>query len=694
MNSRITSILLWGTAITLWVVLTVFHLGQAWALSQSIRGDIVNGILGIVAGRPFFVVSTLFVLANAVLIRQIRDSEEWTNLVPMLWRIFMIGLGGIVVIILMLLLNQPVRTGGNNPVVYSRLLYSISLYALVVFFLNAYFALQRLALYQKTRRKLLVWNLMQGMLLISLMISIVPEVQKYFPVDQVFIGIFSILSFFVSLQASWVAYLNFSQKVKVLGMFLLLLIVSIMYIVTLNNFSSSFNLSDNFLPNSLFILSIASFVGIYSLLAVLIIFFHLPTDSLFVRKSREVASFSKINQAIQANLDSSDILNTLLDASLFVSGADAGWIETVHDDGTGAQVKLRKKVDPHEISELRQGLDLVGEVRSGKPHFMIEDLRRDRHTRMLKTRFRSLVVVPLVSRNKFWGAVIVASELNQAFEEVSVESLRAFAEQAGIALDNAALVRNSIDLERYREQLKIAKEVQKQLLPRRLPDTPLLKFAALSETAEEVGGDYFDVVSPRDGIFRMTIGDISGKGTTAAFYMAELKGVFHALTRFFPMSPAEFMTRANDAMVQCIPKGSFVTLTYAEIDTNAREFHLIRAGHCPTFYYNSDRRELEILRDGALGLGILRDGSYGKSGLPCLCRPYQTGDFLVLYTDGILEARSPMGEGFGYERLHEIIWSYRFDAPEIIANGIMETVKTFTDGPLHDDHSILVVRFG
>jgi len=486
------------------------------------------------------------------------------------------------------------------------------------------------------------------------------------------------------------------QKVKVLGMFLLVIILSATFLVSYLQFWQEFAVPEVLMPNNAFILCSAIFVISYCSMAVLVLVFNLPTASLFERKSSEVASFNKINQAIQANLDSSDILNTLLEASLLATNADAGWIETTAVEArTGSTVRLRKKIEPYEITELRQGTDLIATTRAENCHFLVKDVRRQKPYRDGKTRFRSFIAVPISTKNKFYGVAIVASELSNVFEDVSVQSLTAFAEQAGIALDNAALVKNSIELERYREQLKIAKEVQRQLLPRKLPESDAVQFAAISETAEEVGGDYFDVISvgaPADGRYRLAIGDISGKGTTAAFYMAELKGVFHALARM-DLRPDSFLVQANAAIVGCIPKGSFMTLTYMEIDTRLKQFALVRAGHCPTFYYQAKETTLSLMREGTIGLGILRDDSYAKREIPVAYHHYEPNDFLVLYTDGILEARSPQGDEFGYERLRQTIWTHRFDTPDVMASAILAAVKNFTDALLDDDHTVLVVKF-
>ena len=261
-----------------------------------------------------------------------------------------------------------------------------------------------------------------------------------------------------------------------------------------------------------------------------------------------------------------------------------------------------------------------------------------------------------------------------------------------MALENARLVRQSIDMERYHEQLKIAKEVQNKLLPTELPHSASIEFVAVSQNADEVGGDYFDVVRTEDGIYKAAIGDVSGKGTTAAFYMAEVKGIFHALT-LLDLDIRKVVSTANQALAQCMQKGFFVTLTYLQIDEVKREVQIIRAGHCPAYMYRKSSDEISILREGTLGLGIVRD----KSFIHFLKEPqtfiYEPGDFLVLYTDGIMEARNEDDEEFGYDRLEDIIVRNKAASAAGIASGIVGAVKQFAHKKISDDYTVLIIRF-
>ena len=115
--------------------------------------------------------------------------------------------------------------------------------------------------------------------------------------------------------------------------------------------------------------------------------------------------------------------------------------------------------------------------------------------------------------------------------------------------------------ERYKEELKIAKNVQKSLLPQKLEQDSEYDISAFSQSADEVGGDYYDTLRINDHEVALIIADVSGKGTTAAFHMSQMKGIFHSLAQQ-QLDPKEFMVRANMALKYCLERGSFISATY------------------------------------------------------------------------------------------------------------------------------------
>ncbi|MEO0471493.1 MAG: SpoIIE family protein phosphatase, partial [Bacteroidota bacterium] len=570
------------------------------------------------------------------------------------------------------------------------LFFGLTQYALVVFFLSAVFIFRRFILYPRTKRKIRAWNLFLVSMGVSLAITLKGSIGS--TAFALIYGSYLILILYLSVNVRWISYLNFNQKLRALGLFALIVVVIVTYLIATQRLPVQLDMEQEANMQYEFLLHLMLFTIVYSLFSILALFFNLPTTSVFEQEGFEITSFDKINQAIQSNLDYTEIMNTLLDVSIMRANANAGWIEMRNEESGEMEVKLSKKITLNQIQSLKQDYNLTEKVLRDQNHYLVRNTKRHRAFRDSDSRYKCLLAVPIVSSNQSYGAIYVANELINSFEDVSIKFLTTYAEQAGIAFENARLIKNSIEVERYQEQLKIAQEVQQQLLPRNLPYSDKIEFVAMSETAFEVGGDYYDVVNPSEDIYRVAVGDVSGKGTTAAFYMAEIKGIFHALTRL-ELSVKEFVTTANLALSACMQKGFFMTLTYLEINLKARKFEMIRAGHCPAFMYCAETDQVKMLRDGTLGLGIVRNETYGKYIHGTETIHYHSGDILILYTDGIMEARNAEGEEFGYDRFQKLIEDNKRSGAAELASLIVESVKSFTHTDIQDDYTLLVIRF-
>jgi phosphoserine phosphatase RsbU/P len=435
------------------------------------------------------------------------------------------------------------------------------------------------------------------------------------------------------------------------------------------------------------------FPVIYTLFSGLVLIFNLPTSSVFEQRSSELATIQRINQSIQSHLDPEEILRTLLDASLLTSNATGGWIE-LYGEGHKLQdllVTYSKNVEKTEIEELRRRDNITRAVLESGKYVHIRNIRNHKHFRFARTRIRSLLALPILTSRSPVGVIYLVNELAGSFEDATVLSLVGLTEQSGISIENAEIVAQSIDLEVYREQLRMAKTFQKQILPQALPGTDQIEFFVMSQEVDEIGGDFYDVTQ-NGNKYKVAIGDVSGKGTTAAFYMAETKGIFQALTQL-DMGVRDFILIANKALSKCLRKGTFMTLTYVQIDLELREIELLRAGHCETLYYDSNADELKTLAAGGMGLGIVRDERFGNFiGEPERIK-FAAGDLLILFTDGIIEARDGKMEEFGLERLQEIVRRLRKTDSRLIVETLVQQVKAFTGNKIEDDYSILVIKF-
>jgi len=253
------------------------------------------------------------------------------------------------------------------------------------------------------------------------------------------------------------------------------------------------------------------------------------------------------------------------------------------------------------------------------------------------------------------------------------------------------LLRQRSEKERLEEELRIARQIQMSLLPQADVDVRGLRVAALCLPAAEVGGDYYDLLPLSDTRLAVLVADVSGKGTSAALYMAELKGLVLALARTCE-SPKELLSQANRILAAQLDSRTFITMSYAVLDTELRTFRHARAGHNPLIHYQGATQRTRVLAPQGIGLG-LDPGDRFEEILEEETLPLVPGDVFVLFTDGISEAMNSSSELFGEDRLREIVEAGDALSSEEIKERVIEGVRGFVgDAAPHDDMTMVVVK--
>jgi serine phosphatase RsbU (regulator of sigma subunit) len=254
------------------------------------------------------------------------------------------------------------------------------------------------------------------------------------------------------------------------------------------------------------------------------------------------------------------------------------------------------------------------------------------------------------------------------------------------------LMREQAEKERLEEELRIAREIQMSLLPgKTLSTVPGIRVAALCIPATEVGGDYYDVLPLSDTRMGVLVADVSGKGTSAALYMAELKGLVLSLSRIYD-SPARLLVEANRILAESMDSRTFVTMTYAVVDTEARAMRFARAGHNPLIHLEAECGKTRVLTPPGLGLGLDRGEGFEQ-----VLReeevPLAPGDFFLFFTDGLSEAMNERSELFGESRLRRILEDGEGLSSEQIRERILGEVERFVgDAAPHDDLTMVVLK--
>jgi sigma-B regulation protein RsbU (phosphoserine phosphatase) len=426
-----------------------------------------------------------------------------------------------------------------------------------------------------------------------------------------------------------------------------------------------------------------------------------PKAALFAEPRRaEIQSLQRLTQIIQRGQTSDEVYRLLLEAAVQTVNAEAAWLDLDHAGADVESGTLYHNLSPDDAIALR---DRLRDNDLPEGECISNDLNARIGFEGTMQRFRSLLQLPLRGLHFDYGMLYLLKLEPHTFDREDLSILQTFTSQAVLSIENLELVRTSLENQRTQEELKIASQVQDSLIPKNLPTDNWFDISSHSLAAKEVGGDFYDFLHLPGRRLAVIIGDVSGKGVTAAFHMAQMKGIFHSLMQENPLAknerdkfpvPSKFMAQANAALTHCLEKSSFITSSLYIIDYEQGGFVFARAGHCHTLYYHALREEVFYFESQGLGLGIIRNESYEKH-IKNQFYDYSPGDVMVIYTDGIVEARGGNGtDEYGEDRLKLRLEESYFQEAEDIKSYILDDLNAFTHGyPIHDDQTLLVIKF-
>lgn len=244
--------------------------------------------------------------------------------------------------------------------------------------------------------------------------------------------------------------------------------------------------------------------------------------------------------------------------------------------------------------------------------------------------------------------------------------------------------------QRIKQELQIAREVQRSFLPARMPQIPHIDIAAVCKPAYETGGDYYDVIELDGNRLAVAIGDVSGKGIQAAFYMTFVKGLLHSLCRETD-SPAEVLKKTNRLFYENATKGTFISLVYGIIDLEKNEFTFARAGHNPVLHVNVAEKKVEELQPGGLGIGLTKDQVFDNK-IEEIKLSITEDDMFLLYTDGIVEALNEKHQFYGTKNLIRLVKKHRRKSAKDIVLAVSKGVETYIGrAKQHDDMTLMAI---
>ncbi len=336
------------------------------------------------------------------------------------------------------------------------------------------------------------------------------------------------------------------------------------------------------------------------------------------------------------------------------------------------------------------GNDIIKNIRTLDRGIRIDYLPEEMKSIFKDIGFRFLI--PIKSKGEIIGALLVGEKLSEeSLNQEDIEFLTSIAGQMFIAIENAFLYEDLAIQDRIKNELEIARKIQIASLPSSIPDIQGLDISGISLPAYEVGGDFYDFLNGKPNEIMIIIGDVSGKGTSAALYMSKVQGIIRTLNEF-DHTPKKLLEKTNELMCKYLEKNFFISAMSAKISTDTESIVIARAGHCPLYYFDSRHISVEKITGKGMVLGLAKDDLFDDN-LEELTIKFKTGDVFLFITDGITEARNQSDIEFGEENLNRILLdSIQLDANKI-RNNIIQAVKDFSDNTKQfDDMTVVVVK--
>ncbi len=419
-----------------------------------------------------------------------------------------------------------------------------------------------------------------------------------------------------------------------------------------------------------------------------------PQPSASALSQEHLATLYEITRTLNSSLDMDDVLENVMDRVIEVTGAERGFLMLYDDEQDELVFKVARGINRSDLGspEFQVSSTIVRRVRHTRQPLLTDNAQFDeRFTRgesIMVLGLRSILCVPILIKERMIGLVYVDNRLHTGlFKEEHRDLLAAFASQAGIAIENARLYRVAVEKGRMEKELQMAHDIQRGLLPSKLPSYPGYEIAADWRSAREVAGDFYDCFVINDGRMGVVIADVSDKGAPAALFMAVSSSLLRGLA-LASSEPEETLRQANRTILNETQSGMFVTVYYGLLDPNGQLIG-VNAGHNQPLLYRTSRDSWEFLPRGGRPLGWFAD-------LPVERVTYQLepGDVVVFYTDGLVESENVLGEPFGDERLVNAVRQTAGRPAENIMRHIIESMIEFRGAaPPFDDTTLVVVRY-
>lgn len=532
------------------------------------------------------------------------------------------------------------------------------------------------------------FNSMSIFFLLASLTSLIPNEYELSFIEKTFFVVSILLMIYNSLKISWIAFISKKEKITLLVLSIIILLLFIFNLAGVGDKDVHSRILTNFSPSLNSFFEIMMIYGcIYFTILFFTTLFHIPTAEAFDRKANEVSSLQYFSKLITQVLDFKELGETVTDITNKVCNAQASWMIWIENQNE-IKIVSTKNIGLLEANNFTEYLlkKLPVEFSRSK----IFSLKNFRNESNPEDKFSTAVISPIKTHNRLRGYLAAVKRGNSIFTEDDIEAINTFSDYASVAIENSMLLEQSIEKERLEKELDVAREIQKKILPEKNPYINGVSISSVFIPAFEVGGDYYDFFDLDNNKIGIIIADVSGKGISAAFIMAEIKGIFESLSKLLS-EPKEILIKANDILLNTLDKKTFVSAAFGVIDLNKNQLHLARAGHCPVLKIRDGIAT--NLRPSGMALG-LKPTEFFSETLEQISLDLKEQDIIVLYTDGVTEAKNSDLEDFGEQQLENIILENSASEPDEISTQVIRRVTLFSQSHAqYDDITLVIIKW-
>jgi len=423
---------------------------------------------------------------------------------------------------------------------------------------------------------------------------------------------------------------------------------------------------------------------------------HSSNNLLTTQPAEKLRLLLDISNNLSRTLELNSLLPKIAD-SLFQLFRQADRCFLIQVEGDKLLPRLVRTRRPGMESEARFSRSIVRQTIKTATAFSADDASRDERVQLSQSvvdfRIRSVMCAPLCKADGTAFGVIQLDTQDRAkkFTQDDLKLLVGVANQAAISLENARLLDEAVKQERVQRDLALAKRVHESFLPKLVPSLPGYEFWGFSESAREVGGDYYGYIPLRNGQLVVAVGDVAGKGVPASLLMAKLSSDIR-YSMLTETDAGAAVTRLNDLLHEFTSQmDRFITLSAAVIDPVSHKITLVNAGHSSPLLVKpkvGEVLEATPSKFGGLPLGMVEGYPYDT-----LQIEIQPGESLVQFTDGADESMNVKGEKFGMERIVEILKAAGNVSAKELGEKLVSTIKAYAAGrDPHDDLTVVVLK--